>query len=104
MQSRWVTALGFVWPLIVAVNATVVCYLVHPQWYHLERGMLAVVACSFLAAPVLGRSFYRELPTRWPRLLRTVAAILLAVPVVGVVTYVALFAFIMATLPLGWIG
>jgi hypothetical protein len=33
-----------------------------------------------------------------------VAAILLALLLVGVETYLALFAFIIATLPLGWIG
>jgi hypothetical protein len=104
MVSKWVTALSFVWPFVVVVNATVICYMVRPDYYHADKAFLSVVGLSLLAVPVVGHCFYRQLPTGWPESLRTSAASLLAIGMVGLETYLALLAFIFATLPLGWIG
>src|SRR5262249_19076108 len=104
MVTKWVTALGFPWPFVVAANATVLFFLVRPAWNQLERWMLAVVAFSFISSPVVGRCFFQQLPAQWPKSLRVAVATLLTIGIVGVETYLALRAFIIATLPLGWIG
>ena len=103
MGSRWLTGVGFAWPLVVAAVVAACCHAIQPEWHQFDGVLLLVAILSLLAAPVVGNQLYRWLPQKWSEEPRLGLAVVLTVPVACLQAYGELCVFVWATLRLGWV-